>query len=180
MKRDEFESLVREVVQRELASSLKPIIRKYAKEVVNEAIESFLNSQINEQATPVAAAPARVTARPSSRPSFLPEVIPQPDLTKIPNLASKGGKATINELLAIVGDSPPIPDENPNESWSLLGGQPMTTIKAKNWPMERAIMGHPAPDNTEEDFSHLAAVLKASEKHRGKGIASFNPDLRTK
>lgn len=178
MKKSEFESLVREIVQRELATSFKPIIRKYAKEVVNEAIESFLNSQINEQVAPAAPAPKRPERH---KPSFLPEVIPQPDLAKIPNLAAKGGKATLNELLTLVGDSPPIPDET-NDPWTLLGGQPITTIKAQNWPMERAIMGHPADEstNTEEDFNHLAAVLKASEKFRGKGVATFNPDLRNK
>jgi len=178
MKKSEFENLVREIVQRELATSFRPLIRKYAKEVVNEAIESFLNSQINEQIAPAASAPKRLERH---KPSFLPEVIPQPDLTKIPNLAAKGGKATLNELLTLVGDSPPIPDET-NDPWTLLGGQPITTMKAQNWPMERAIMGHSVPEstNTEKDFNHLAEVLKRSEQHRGKGIASFNPDLRTK
>ena len=179
MKREEFESLVREVVQRELATSLKPIIRKYAKEVVNEAIESFLNSHLNEQMeTP---APTSKPSRAHAKPSFLPDKIPPmhtPDLSRIPDLRKTGGKVSINELVALVGDSPPILEEG--EEWPMLDGKPITAAKAANWQMERAIMGHPVREesNTEDDFNRLAAVLKASEKFRGKGVASFDPNLR--
>lgn len=180
MKREEFESLVREVVQRELATSLKPLIRKYAKEVVNEAIESFLNSQLNEQAEIPATKPPRARVKPS----FLPEAIPPmraADLAKIPDLRKTGGKVSLNELVALVGNSPPILDES--DEWPTIGGKPITAEKAPNWQMERAIMGHPVHEEAsddEEGFGRLAAILKASEKYRGKGVESFNPDLRNK